>query len=119
MIGSALKGEIPFEAGGESYRFILDFNALCDLETEIAGLMDGKAQIKSPAAIRAVFHAGLQCFHGGIDVLAAGRIIHEIGLEKAGELVRDSFKASFPDAGDKKPKGPRPAPLRRGAGSAP
>lgn len=119
MAANVLKGEIPFDAGEKTYTFILDFNALCDLESEIAGLMDGKAELKSPATIRSVFHAGLQCHHPEVDVLSAGRIIHEIGLAKAGELVRDSFKASFPDAEDKKPKGPQTGRQKPGAGQKP
>lgn len=119
MAGS-VKGEVAFKAGGEDYILLLDFNALCDLEGELPGLMDGTAEIKSPSAIRAVFHAGLQARHPGVGIREAGDIIQDVGLAEAGDLVRRSFEASFPAAkgGEGEPR-PRKAAANAGAGSAP
>jgi hypothetical protein len=111
-----IKGKTPFEVGGESLFLLLDFNALCDLEGAVPGLMDGTAEIKSPRAIRAGFAAGLQECKPGIDDRGAGQIIHAIGLEKAGELVSAAFEASFGKAAASGPQKARPSD---GAGSAP
>lgn len=112
-----VKGEVPFSADGEDYVLLLDFNALCDLEGELPGLMDGTAEIKSPKAIRAVFHAGLQARHPEIGLREAGEIIQAVGLEAAADLVRQSFEASFPTKGGEGKTRPPKAPARAGAGS--
>lgn len=109
-----VKGEVPFEVGEERYTLLLDFNALCDLEDDFPGLMDGSAEIKSPKAIRRVFHAGLAAHHADVDERVAGAIIHELGLERAADLVRQSFEASFPTAGGGEGKA---RPRKAGAGS--
>ena len=118
MSANRLKGEVAFEAEGESYTLLLDFNALCDLEDSLPGLMDGTAEIKSPKAIRRVFHAGLAAHHPQIDERGAGSLIHAVGFAEAGELVRLAFEASFPGAdGGKVASRPQKAPPKAGAGS--
>lgn len=119
-MANPIKGEVEFEAGGKDYILLLDFNALCELEAEVPGLMDGTAEIKSPSTIRAVFHAGLAAKHPEIDLRGAGDVIHSIGLDAAGDLVRRSFEASFPPAkGGKEASDPRKARAKAGTGSAP
>lgn len=115
-----IKGEVAFEieegdlAG--DYSLLLDFNALCDLEEDFPGLMDGEFELKSPRAIRKVFAVGLSEKHPGIDPRDAGRIIQQLGLAAAAELIGQAFSASFP-AGAEKAANPRKAPARAGAGS--
>lgn len=122
MSANRIKGEVAFsvedgDLAGD-YVLLLDFNALCDLETDLPGLMDGTAEIKTPSAIRAVFHAGLQARHDGITVRDAGSIIQGLGIETAGDLVRQSFEASFaPAKGGEEAARPRKAPPKAGAGS--
>jgi hypothetical protein len=111
----SLKGTIPFKVDGDDYTLLLDFNALCDLEDELPGLMDGTAEIKSPKAIRRVFHAGLSEYHAGLDERDAGKLIHSLGLERAAELVKDAFDASF---GQAKGGEVSSRPRKPGAGSA-
>lgn len=105
-MANRLKGEVQFDADGVSYVMLLDFNALCDLEDDLPGLMDGTAEIKSPKAIRRVFHAGLAEHHPGLDVRAAGALVQAIGLERAAEIIKDSFAASFPAPEGDKPTRP-------------
>ncbi len=113
-----VKGEIAFEAEGQDYVLLLDFNALCDLEDDYPGLMDGSAELKSPKAIRRVFHAGLAAHHPEVTLTEAGSLIHAIGLAEAGDLVKRSFEAAFPAAQEgKETARPRKAPAKAGAGS--
>lgn len=101
-MANRVKGEVGFkvEEGdlAGDYVLLLDFNALCDLEDDFPGIMDGQFELKSPRAIRKVFAAGLVEHHKGLDERAAGRIIQAVGLDKVGQLVADAFKASFPEA---------------------
>lgn len=117
-MANPIKGEIAFEVEGQDYVLLLDFNALCDLEDDFPGLMDGTAELKSPKAIRRVFHAGLAAHHPDVTLQEAGSLIHAIGLDGAGDLVRRSFEAAFPTAkgGDDAAR-PRKAPAKAGAGS--
>lgn len=118
-MANKVKGQVAFEAGGQDYILLLDFNALCELEDELPGLMDGTAKIESPKAIRAVFHAGLQAHHKDIGLRDAGVIIQDIGLEEAANLIRRSFEASFPPAtGGEGETRPQKAPAKAGAGTA-
>ena len=117
-----VKGEVGFSVeGGDlagEYVLLLDFNALCDLEADLPGLMDGTAEIKTPSAIRAVFHAGLQARHKDITLRDAGDLIQSLGIERAGDLVRQSFEASFATAkGGEESDRPRKAPAKAGAGN--
>lgn len=116
-MANIIKGEVEFEASGETYVLLLDFNALCELENDVPGLMDGTSEIKSPSAIRAVVHAGLAAHHPDLSLRDAGEIIHAVGLETAGELVRRSFAASFPASGGEGRSRPRKSPAKAGAGT--
>lgn len=95
---AAIKGEVGFSADGEDYTLVLDFNALCDLEEDYPGIMDGTFDMKSPRAVRKVFQVGLSKHHDDITEQAAGAIIQAVGIAEAAELVGRAFKASFPEA---------------------
>jgi len=114
------KGEVGFTVSdgplAGDYILLLDFNALCDLEIEFPGIMNGDFEVKSPSAIRKVFAAGLGEHHDGLNERDAGKIIHELGMEKVGALIAEGFAASFPEAA-KGEKGPRQAPAKAGAGT--
>ena len=116
-MANALKGEVAFEVSGETYVLLLDFNALCELENDVPGLMDGTLEIRSPSVIRTVVHAGLAAHHPGLTLRDAGNLIHTLGLEVAGELVTRSFAASFPvTTGGEGRARPRKVPAKAGAG---
>lgn len=118
-MANRVKGEVAFEAGEQEYVLLLDFNALCDLEDDFPGLMDGQVEFKSPKAIRRVFHAGLAEHHPDLTERDAGRLLHELGLAQAGVVIQEAFKASFPDADAGGEGASRPRKARPGAGSAP
>lgn len=115
-MANPVKGEIAFDVEGQEYILLLDFNALCDLEDDFPGLMDGTAELKSPKAIRRVFHAGLAAHHPDVDLREAGSLIHAIGLDVAGDIVRRSFEAAFPVKGGDDTARPQKAPAKAGAG---
>lgn len=116
-MANKIKGEVGFKAAGQNYVLLLDFNALCELEDVVPGLMDGTANLASQRAVRAVFHAGLAEHHPELTDKDAGRLIHEIGLERAAELIGESCTASFgtPEGKDGADPQSRSKP---GAGSA-
>ena len=98
----AIKGEISVTApdgpkAGE-YTLLLDFNALCDLEEDFPGLMDGELNIKGVKAIRSIFHAGFTAYHPDLSERDVGSIIHSIGLEEATAKLAEAMTAAFPEA---------------------
>jgi len=118
-MANRIKGEVAFSIedgnlAGE-YTLLLDFNALCDLEEDFPGIMEGKFELKSPTAIRKVFAVGL-AEHHDLSERDAGKLIHAVGLNRVGELVGEAFAASFPEADKGKPR-PQKAPAKAGAGS--
>ena len=116
------RGSVPFDVKGGphpgAYTLLLDFNALCDLEQEFPGLMDGTAEITGLRSIRKVFRAGLgnQVDQGSDDAdeRFAGALIHELGMSRASDLIGDAMKAAFPEVAKGGKAGPR---KRTGAGT--
>lgn len=111
-MANGLKGEVAFKACDEDWTLVLDFNALCAMETELgidAGAM-GERLSGSPATIRSVFRIGLAAKHGEMTDLEAGRLIGDMGVQKAAELLAKAIKLGFPEAaksaGGKAPKAP-------------
>jgi hypothetical protein len=103
MDGRVMKG-VAFEALGERHELRFDFNALCQIEADfdapIALVMPriGGGNGKSPPRmgdIRRFFRAGL-----GADATddLAGRIIGDLGLEKAMGLMEQALALAFPEA---------------------
>jgi hypothetical protein len=115
-MANRVKGEVAFEVDGKDYVLLLDFNALCDLEDDFPGLMDGSAEMKSPKAIRRVFQAGLAARHPDLSEHDAGNLIHALGFEAAGDLIRRSFEAAFPKGGEEAAR-PRTDQPKAGAGT--
>lgn len=115
---NAIKGEVSFPAGEETYTFVFDFNAICELETELEGADFASADLQKPSVIRKVFCIGLQAYHPGMDEMAAGRIIHEIGPQKAAEVIAASFERAYGKEAAKAPAGPRKPAAKRAAGGS-
>lgn len=115
-----IKGEVGFtvdegDLAGE-YTLLLDFNALCDLEQDFPGIMEGQFELKSPTAIRKVFRTGL-AEHHDVSERDAGKLIQAVGMARVGELVGHAFAASFPEAA-KGTVRPQKGPAKAGTGSA-
>lgn len=124
MMANRLKGEIAlpkvdvvgFEKGGT---LLLDFNALCTLEGELQGHIEevGLAVLQSPRAMRKVMQAALEEHHGAVDERTAGKVIQALGMEKAGELIQQTFLLSFPEAAEGNAD-PRPTAATAAAGTS-
>ena len=113
-MANGTKGEVAFTAAGGSFTLVYDFNALCTIESELGIDPDQLGTISGPSMVRSVFRVGLDARHPGMTDLEAGHLIHEIGMEKAGELIADAFKAAFPDAKPASAEGKAPRSKKPG-----
>ena len=96
-MANSIKGEVSFEADGEEYRLIFDFNAIVQIEEEFDIKMEdlGEVMGAKASAFRKVFQIGLKRYHD-VSVEEAGDIITAVGAGDAGQLVAKAFQASFP-----------------------
>jgi hypothetical protein len=115
-MANKLKGEVGFEADGQSYTLVFSVNALCELEdklgasvSDIGGLL---TRGKRFSTIRTVFWAGLVDHHPDLALKDAGRIITAIGIEQADALIGEAFGLTFPEA-KALPLASKPAPGKR------
>lgn len=116
---AAIRGEVPLRVEDGplkgDYTLLLDFNALCDLEDTVPGLMDGTAVLTKPSAIRAVFHGMFAAHHPEVKLKDAGTIVQTIGIDVAGAKVQEASQASFGTAEG----GDSDRPQSAGPGSVP
>lgn len=96
-MANPVKGEVAFEVEGQTYKLVLDFNALCEVE-EVLGA--GGMDLARPKAIRAIFWAALLRHHPDVTVQDAGDLIGALGLERAGEVVAEAMNRSGLAGGD-------------------
>lgn len=101
-MANKLKGEVAFTAFETSFTLVMDFNALCSIDSELGiGINEIGARLAgSPATIRSVFRIGLETKHGAMTDLEAGRIIGEVGPARASELLAQAMTAAFPEAAE-------------------
>jgi len=88
-MANPVKGEVAFEVESGVYTLVLDFNALCEIEKALGGLV-----FEGPTAIRTVFHVGLKRKHKLLTLEQTGEIIGEIGMAKAGEVLTEAMRAA-------------------------
>ncbi|MEN2749232.1 hypothetical protein [Sphingomonas sp. T9W2] len=116
-MANAIKGEVPFTAAGGSFMLLYDFNALCTIEQDLEiDVADIGSKLSSASMLRSVFRIGLEAHHGAMSDIEAGRLIHDLGVEQAGEIIGKAFKAAFPDAAKGDGEGNVPAPKKPGTG---
>jgi hypothetical protein len=99
-----MRGDVTFEVEGVQYRMVLDFNALCDVET----VLGEGVKMTGPTATRAVIWAGLQRHHAGLTLSTAGDLIGAMGMPKAAALVSEAMTASGMLGGEESADPPRP-----------
>ena len=108
-MGSFIAPEVKFTAFGQSYTFIMDFNAACAVEEVFPAFsksgMNGLPE--TGATLRVLFRAGLQTHHPDVDLMTAGRLIQEIGADRASAIFIEASKRAKgidPAAPDSPPK---------------
>jgi hypothetical protein len=127
-----VKGEVGFEAGGESYTLRYSIDALCELEAAagmgtpaIARVLADEDKL-SLTLLRQIMWAGLRDHHPDVDLKAAGELIVLAGgASVVMGFVERAFELAFPppqegDARPQTPGGPNgigPASTKRGAAS--
>ncbi len=100
MAANPVRGEVTFEAEGQTYRLVFSTNALAALEDrldksvgEIGSMFETGLRL---GHLRALMWAGLSDHHD-VSELAAGDLIDLIGHETAGEKIGQAFVLAFPE----------------------
>ena len=107
------KGEVEFTLGKKVYTLRFSINAMCVLEEstggsviELANLMSDPAKV-GVKTLRTVFWAGLRDHHEALTETDAGKLMDELGLVEAAQMVVKAFTLAFPENN-------APAPLPQG-----
>ena len=112
---SALRGDIPFEAAGETYTLKFGINEMCALEEQLdmpVGQIGAELQRSGLRLtfLRSMFQIGLTGHHPELTTTDVGQLMEELTLPVVGEKVLAAFAAAFPKAEDAKaPARPRKA----------
>ena len=104
---NATKGEVGFEAGGEGYTLVLDFNALCEIE----GVLRPGDDRNGPASTRATLWGALQRHHSGLTLADTGNLISTLTLPRVRELIAQAYEVS--GLNEVLGEDPRKAPARK------
>ncbi|MFN4176422.1 GTA-gp10 family protein [Phenylobacterium sp.] len=122
-MSNPLKGEVAFRAGDATYRLVYAIDALIALEDRygksVAEVGQMIADGMGPRDMLAIWHAGLLECHPDLDEAAAKRLVAQVGIGQALQLIGRAFAAAFlvePEDGAKRP-GPRKA-AAAGTGAA-
>lgn len=109
---ATVKGEVRFDTEAGAYALHFGINSLCALEqkldmpvAEIGRELTGAGLRLS--TLRTVFWSGLQDAHETLTERDAGKLMDELGAQRAGELVVEAFAAAFPQEDANAPAGPR------------
>jgi hypothetical protein len=104
------RGEVSFEAGGQTWTMKIGTGAMCAIEAETGkGISEvgqelGSEKTASLTLMRAVFWGSLQQHHEGTTIRDCNDLIDELGVPRVGELIGEAFQLAFP----KKEGGSRP-----------
>lgn len=97
------RGSVALQVGDRAYTLAFSVNALCELEDAlgkpVAKIADG---LSDPAnvrlsTVRALLWAGLQDYHPGTELKAAGLIASEAGIPAVMEAIGKAFSLAFPE----------------------
>ena len=117
-MANPIKGEVGFKIAGGDFVLAYDFNALCTLEEDLGVSVEEIGEkLSSVSSIRTIFRIGLEVHHGRMTDIEAGRMIHELTVPKAGELVVKAIQAAFPNASAEGKA--NPTPKKAGTGPKP
>lgn len=95
-MGNKHRGEVSFEAMGQTWRLRYGTNALCEIEAAFGEGINAtlaKLQSDDPSirTMRTIMACGL-----GVSGDEAGDIMDEIGMERSGELIGQAMTLAFP-----------------------
>jgi len=113
-MANPIKGEVPFDVGGRTFTLCLGINAIAELEAvvdagvvEIANWFNDRSKLRA-GNMRAVLWAALRKHHPDIDLLAAGDLIQEAGLQVVVVKLGEAIQAAFPEAEPENPQTQEP-----------
>jgi len=118
-------GEVVIEVEGQTYRLVLDMNALCELETvlsqpdQIVTFTEAlqKAGLGSAFHIRAVMWAALREHHAEMSIKDVGVWITKVGLVNLSKHIGSMAATAVPDEQDAKDLGLKKQRPRRAQGA--
>lgn len=96
-MANLLRGEVAFEADGESYVLRFGTNELVSLEQRLGVKARQFGEVLADASfeqVRAIFAVGLQRHHKCTED-AAGDIMDLVGLQPAAGLIKAALEAAF------------------------
>lgn len=119
-----IKGEVAFEAGGQRYVLLLDFNVLIAIEQELGvkapDLSDFIGKPMDPVTFRTLFRVALNELQPDLTDHDAGRLITAVGgVQAALSLIAQALVAAWTPAdaeGEVNGSRPRKAQARAGTG---
>lgn len=107
------RGEVSFEASGQTWTLKVGTNTMCDLEEQTGkaiaeiGELLGSKQGGRITLMRQVFCAALQSYHEGLSPKDCGDLIDQIGMVAAAQKIGEAFQAAFPKAKEGSPRPPK------------
>ena len=109
-MGNPHKGEVEFTVGKKVYTLHFSINAMCELEEAMggAGITELAMQMSDPSKfklkdMRTMFWAGLRDHHEAMTAQDAGRLMNDLGMMEAMNLVAKAFTLAFPAVEDTGP----------------
>ncbi|WP_315920440.1 hypothetical protein [Mesorhizobium sp. SP-1A] len=97
------RGEVAFDALGQSWTLKLGTNAMCEIEdatgktfSEVGELMGDQKRV-TIKLMRTVFWGALREQHEDVTIKQAGAVIDDIGMQEAGRLIGEAFQAAMPE----------------------
>jgi hypothetical protein len=94
-----LKGEVTFEARGQTFTYKLGTNAQIMIETKvgmpISKFFAERSESFSAADVRTIFHAGLYRQHKMTEE-DVGDLIDELGADRVAQIFIEAAAAAFP-----------------------
>lgn len=98
-MGNSVRGEVSFEADGQSYTIQYTINWLIEMEEHFELTVEeiGKKMMEGMrlAFLRTVFWFGMRAHHEDMTETEAGALITALGVEKAGALIGEAFTKAF------------------------
>lgn len=106
------RGEVELKAGEKSYTLRLSYNAIAEIETLLdKGINDIAEMLRDPKDFRigtwrAVLWGALRDRHPEVDLLTAGEIMGQAGVDSVVSALGDAMTLAFPERepGENPPK---------------